>query len=275
MSSSFGELPPGLAASREDFELFRRLMRVARLMELQDGTALVNQDCSLTTYTPHTRPNSGFLQSNIIPNTPLGIEEVVSMENDYNYEDEDEDDDSDHDDKEVEEASEGSPITEALFSPSIGLGVAAARNSQSTSGDSQQGITRTPAQRRRQQQQQQQQQKRRKQMTQEQPRQRQHAAVEKRYRSVLNSKIQQLNELIPSSNTYCLPGSGQSQENQRAGETDRVPTKAIVLDRALQYMNNLVSTYEQYERERNELRSKMQAWLDSFDAVDVQETIDA
>jgi len=41
MASSTGALPQELEASREDFELFRRLMRVARLMELQDNNSIL------------------------------------------------------------------------------------------------------------------------------------------------------------------------------------------------------------------------------------------
>ncbi|KAH8660623.1 hypothetical protein BX600DRAFT_467947 [Xylariales sp. PMI_506] len=41
-----------------------------------------------------------------------------------------------------------------------------------------------------------------------------------------------------------------------------MPTKVVVLDRALQYISHLVSTYDKYQAERDELRRKLQGWLD-------------
>ncbi|KAI1333964.1 hypothetical protein F5Y15DRAFT_403323 [Xylariaceae sp. FL0016] len=84
-----------------------------------------------------------------------------------------------------------------------------------------------------------------------------HAAVEKRYRSVLNGRIQQLSESIPSSNAFSTddaPG-----DNTAPSKAD---TKAVVLDRAIQYINNLVATYERYESEQEMLQGKLQLWLD-------------
>lgn len=100
-----------------------------------------------------------------------------------------------------------------------------------------------------------------------------HAAVEKRYRSMVNSKIQQLNALIPASNIFTPDGSdepGASEEPQRGTEelgSQKMPTKSVVLDRGLQYTNHLIATYERYEAEGNELRRKLQQWLD-ISAVD-------
>lgn len=104
------------------------------------------------------------------------------------------------------------------------------------------------------------------QQEQEREQQRQHAHTEKRYRSVINSKIQRLSELIPPSNTFDpanLPPPQQQQQQQAANATTaKVPTKSVVLDRALLYMNHLVSTYEGYEREREELRRRLQVFVD-------------
>lgn len=96
-----------------------------------------------------------------------------------------------------------------------------------------------------------------------------HAAVEKRYRSVVNSKIQQLNALIPASNTFTpgmSNGPGASEGTEGTG-SQKMPTKSAVLDRGLHYTDHLIATYERYEAEGNELRSKLQQWLD-ISAVD-------
>lgn len=90
---------------------------------------------------------------------------------------------------------------------------------------------------------------------------------------MVNSKIQQLNALIPASNIFTPDGSdepGASEEPQRGTEelgSQKMPTKSVVLDRGLQYTNHLIATYERYEAEGNELRRKLQQWLD-ISAVD-------
>lgn len=108
----------------------------------------------------------------------------------------------------------------------------------------------------------------------EQQQQRPHAAVEKRYRSDMNSKIQQLNDSIPASNTFSLVGPKVSPKDYMVGAPQKVPTKSVVLDRAMQYINHLAFTYEQYETECNELRRKLQFWLDNVSTVGSPETTD-
>lgn len=111
----------------------------------------------------------------------------------------------------------------------------------------------------------QQQQRQREQEQQQQ--QRDHAVVEKRYRSVINSKIQQLNDIIPPSNrfdpadTSVEPGHPEGQDVKIKG-AQKTPTKSVVLDRALQYLTHLVSTYQQYEKERDDLRRRIQSFVD-------------
>jgi len=117
--------------------------------------------------------------------------------------------------------------------------------------------------------------KRQKVTHQDPPEQRPHAAVEKRYRSVINSKIKQLNDLVPPSNTYSTPGNRKQLAERDPAEVEKVPTKAVILDRALQYINNLVATYEKYEKERDDIHGRLKIWLDEFDTVGVSDTREA
>lgn len=231
-------------------------------------TVVGNQDPSLTKYNLHTGPDCGFLGPDLVPNTPLSIGHAAGMDNDYNDND-DECDDDDNEDKEGDKAKEDSPVTAALFSQPVGQGINAPYTSQRKQQNNQQENTRASAQRQRQQQQQQQQQPQ--QQQQQQPKERRHAAVEKRYRSVLNSKIQQLDASIPALNTFSLTDSNAPPEDQGAGATQKVPTKSVVMDRAIQYLNHLVSTYEQYETERNELQRKLRLWLDDIPSPEMLE----
>lgn len=99
--------------------------------------------------------------------------------------------------------------------------------------------------------------------------------MEKRYRSVINSKIKQLNDLVPPSNTYSTPEDGKQLAERDPCEVEKVPTKAVVLDRALQYINNLVATYEKYEKERDDIHGRLKTWLDEFDNVGVNDAREA
>lgn len=103
----------------------------------------------------------------------------------------------------------------------------------------------------------------------QQQHQRPHAAVEKRYRSVVNSKIQQLRASIPPSITFSPIHANTPPESRAAEAVQEMPTKSIVLDRATQYINHLVATYEQYETERTELRRKLQFWLDNISPAEI------
>jgi hypothetical protein len=53
----------------------------------------------------------------------------------------------------------------------------------------------------------------------------------------------------------------------------KVATKSVVLDWALQYMNNLVSTYQQYETESDDLRRRVQLFVDNILPQDTLGTI--
>ena len=99
----------------------------------------------------------------------------------------------------------------------------------------------------------------------------------------MNRKIQELNALIPASNTFSpIHSNAPPDNNQEAGgatltttatttttttATQETPTKSVVLDRAIHYLHHLVSTYEQYQKERNELRRGLQLWLDDGNVV--------
>jgi len=175
------------------------------------------------------------------------------MDDDFNNDEYDDDEE----DEEGEEAEEDNTNGAAIYSHAVGLSNRAPQTSQRKQPNNPQNNTGPAAQRQRQQQQQ----------------QRAHAAVEKRYRSVVNSKIQQLNALIPPSNTFSPTDQNTPPEDQEAGATQKVPTKSVVIDRAIQYINHLVSTYEQYEAERDELRRKLQLWLDETSSPQVPERI--
>ena len=118
-----------------------------------------------------------------------------------------------------------------------------------------------------QQQQHQQQQEQQEQQQQQQQQQRPHAVVEKRYRSLLNSKIKQLHSSIPESATFSSDNV-QPSSQEAAEPTQEVPPKSVVLDKAIQYVNHLLYTYEQYEAEHEELRQKLQNWLDIVSLAD-------
>ncbi|KAM0343558.1 hypothetical protein ACHAPU_008453 [Fusarium lateritium] len=183
-----------------------------------------------------------------------------TAESNYNYDDEDDEDDGDYDGNDYESGStrQDHLFEPGLLGPSVNLNVPDTPSSLRNMPNSQPGKVETPTQR----QAQRQQRKRQKRTQQDTPGQRRHAAVEKRYRSVINSKIQQLNDLVPPSTAEPRPASGKA------------PTKAVVMDRALRHIDTLVSTYGEYEKERNELRQKLETWLDDFDTIGADKTMD-
>jgi Helix-loop-helix DNA-binding domain len=233
------------------------LVRIAifRLLTYADKV-VGSQDPALTQYTCDNGADSGFSGPDLIGNS---IGHAAGMDDDYNNDNDDEYDD-DEEDEEGEEAEEDNTNAAAIFSQPVGLSNKVPQISQRKQPNNPQNNTGAAAQHQRRQQQQQQQ-------------QRAHAAVEKRYRSAVNSKIQQLSALIPPSNTFSLIDQNAPPEDQGAGATQKVPTKSVVLDRAIQYINHLVSTYEQYEMERDELRRKLQLWLDETSPPEIPETI--
>jgi hypothetical protein len=112
----------------------------------------------------------------------------------------------------------------------------------------------------------------------------------------LNRKIQQLNACIPESNTFtptlapCQdaeilinaaaesigsqrqkgPEATARAEKQESSSNNNTPTKSVVLDRAIQYVRHLVSTHEQYQTERSELRQRLQLWL-NIESIDARQ----
>lgn len=92
------------------------------------------------------------------------------------------------------------------------------------------------------------------------PSERPHAAVERHYRSVLKSKLDLLHAQVPASGTFSLTPSPDSGVANQQAVTKSEP-KSVILDRAVRYVNHLVSTYEQYEREHTMLRQQLQAYI--------------
>jgi hypothetical protein len=254
--------PHELAASHEDIELFRRLLRVARFVQAHDTGELSafgssnpsapnnevgNQGSSPPQYPSDIAAGRGFVGHDLIGNAYSGIGNTTRIGDGYNNVNELYDNE---DDEGAGIAEQESINPTAISSQSSTLVTNAPQISQSKELNNQTHNTKeTPRNQRHQQQPQQQQ-------------QRAHAAVEKRYRSVINSKIQQLSALISASNSFSLIDSNALPEDQRTGMEPKVPSKSIILDRAIQHINHLVSTYEQYETESNELRAKLQLWLD-------------
>ncbi len=175
---------------------------------------------------------------------------------DDDYDDNDDDDDEDEDDEEGESAREGSTNAAAPSNqPVIPNNMKSSQSPGRKQSSKQQDSNAAAPKRRR---------LRQRQDQQQQPPQRPHAAVEKRYRSVVNSKFQQLKASIPPSHTFS-PTHPHTLPESQAGEaaTQEMPTKSAVLDRATQYITHLVATYELYETERSELRRRLQFWLDN------------
>ena len=278
MSSSSRQLSsisPEATASREDLELFQRLLRVARLLNNHDlgdlcTYSITPRPCAPVESTPgnqtpslnhagHIGASDGRQGSSDNGNTSSRVEQDAGT--DMTYDDYD-DDEYDDDDEEGEESREGSTNavgrSDQLVIPNnINSSQPSRRKASSKRQNSPDpALTRRRRRQRPDQQQQQQQYER------------PHAAVEKRYRSVVNSKIQQLRASIPPSNTFSPTDANTPPESRAAEAAQEMPTKSIVLDSATQYINHLVATYQQYETERTELRRKLQLWLDNISATE-------
>ncbi|BCS23546.1 uncharacterized protein APUU_31771S [Aspergillus puulaauensis] len=247
------------AASREDFELFRRFVRVARLLDANNFDELCNQGAltpSPSIRTGNTPRNSGGGDDDDATNG--NSSSTSSSEYDDSDEEYYEDDDAMQLQGEAELDVSSTPPRISDQDTQRPPQPRSQRRQPTTRQSSTRAATATAAQRRRQQQE-----------KVKPKRPRPHAAVEKRYRSVVNSKIQQLNALIPASNTFTpgiSNGPGASEGTEGTG-SQKMPTKSAVLDRGLHYTDHLIATYERYEAEGNELRSKLQQWLD-ISAVD-------
>ncbi|KAK4185849.1 hypothetical protein QBC35DRAFT_502805 [Podospora australis] len=304
-SSTLPRNSPGLGASNggdNDVELFLRLLRVVRRLDAQDNSILGSFDASSSQ--PPRRDGKGSSRQRRAQGTKRQrkARQVIPSEDDDFDEDDDlddldeeTDDDEDEDEEYYEEdedhydQGEGESSIEDKLARDLTIHVAtssSSSDSRSANGKStaskrksrhsqRKSITKPPATRsqRRQQQEQQQQQsqqhqrqrKKPEEQLQQQP-QRHHAVVEKRYRSVINSKIQQLSELIPPTHTFSTSGLPQDQQERHDQDANskglaKADTKSAVLDRALQYLNHLVSTYQQYENEREDLRRKIQLFV--------------
>ncbi|RDW86482.1 uncharacterized protein DSM5745_03124 [Aspergillus mulundensis] len=250
-------IPPELAASRDDFELFRRLLRVARLLTADNSDNLLNQStqrpASLASrFDPQSVPCDGSLVGLLHPalrgnitgspgGRPTGggssHRDVQCDEDGYSpsvnnegQEDDEEEDDYASSPRTLKRKRPSSPQNRTRrLRPRQPASPAPAQR-QPPSGQEQEA-----------------------EQEQEQDQGRPHAAVEKRYRAMVNAKIQHLHAAIPASNTFSL-------DPEEQGETsEKTPTKSVVLDRAIQYLSQLVSAYEQYENEGNALRARLWA----------------
>ena len=224
---------------------------------------LGNLNPSLNHTTPHETSDGSRLPSGN-GNTPRRIEQAPGADMSHDDYDDDNDDNDDYDDdiddgiEEGEEVREdrinkaAAPFNQPITPNSIQSSQSSRRKQPSKQNDTGGGAA--PTRRR----------LRQRPNQQQQQHHRPHAAVEKRYRSVVNSKIQQLRASIPPSNTFSPVNASTASEGQAANAAQEMPTKSVVLDRATQYINYLVNTYEQYEIERNELRQRLQFWLDNI-----------
>lgn len=93
-----------------------------------------------------------------------------------------------------------------------------------------------------------------------------HAAVEKNYRCAVKAKIDVLQARVPASGMFSLeapqtPRSGSKNGKQLKDGTPLKPEpKAVVLDRTIRYLNHLLVTYEQYEKEHMMYRQQLQQY---------------
>lgn len=83
------------------------------------------------------------------------------------------------------------------------------------------------------------------------PAERPHAAVEKRYRNMMQSKFRTLHSLIPPSGVY---QSGNSHGGDNDQPIREKASKAMTLARATEFIIHLTSTYESYEARCNQHR---------------------
>jgi len=97
-----------------------------------------------------------------------------------------------------------------------------------------------------------------------------HAAVERRYRSVINDKIQQLYDTIPESGVFVpLIERPLAASEPELPKKER-PSKFTELERAVQYIDHLRKTFQQYEAEDEALRHCARKILMDLETGDVQ-----
>lgn len=98
-----------------------------------------------------------------------------------------------------------------------------------------------------------------------------HAAVEKRYRRTVNTKLQQLHAAIPPSGSFSLDPSERARSSTDDSEPEQA-AKPVVLDKAIQYTTHLIGTYRKYDDDIKMLRQQVREWLGedrtSFSPVD-------
>jgi hypothetical protein len=215
---------------------------------------LGNQTSTATSYVHHNGAADGLVGPGFGANMPHNIEHDLGIDNSYvdgNDEDCDYDEEDDDDEEDGNRDKSNKRLT-TTFRQFIEPKIPVPQASQPQSVNNQQKSNGTN----------------------EQPRghnqqARPHAAVEKRYRSIINSKIQQLNALIPALNNFNAVETNPPPEDQVVNATEKIPTKSVVLDRAIQYLNHLTSTYERYKAEHDELKGKLQLWLDDIPLPEV------
>lgn len=87
-----------------------------------------------------------------------------------------------------------------------------------------------------------------------------HAAVEKRYRRTVNTKLQQLHAAIPPSGSFSLDPSERARSSTDDSEPEQA-AKPVVLDKAIQYTTHLIGTYRKYDDDIELLRQQVREWL--------------
>lgn len=87
-----------------------------------------------------------------------------------------------------------------------------------------------------------------------------HAAVEKRYRRTVNTKLQQLHAAIPASGTFSLDPAERARSSLDGSEPEQA-AKPVVLDKAIQYTTHLIETYRKYDDDIEVLRQQVREWL--------------
>lgn len=94
-----------------------------------------------------------------------------------------------------------------------------------------------------------------------------HAAVEKRYRRTVNTKLQQLYASIPASGKFEIRDDYQIEMNS-VNESEQA-AKPAVLDKAIQYVSHLVETYHKYDQDIRELRKQVRELVEEDDSCHV------
>ncbi|KAF2209613.1 hypothetical protein CERZMDRAFT_113926 [Cercospora zeae-maydis SCOH1-5] len=87
-----------------------------------------------------------------------------------------------------------------------------------------------------------------------------HAAVEKRYRRTVNTKLQQLHAAIPPSGSFSLDPAERFRSSMDGSEPEQA-AKPVVLDKAIQYTTHLIETYRKYDNDIETLRAQVRDWL--------------